>query len=130
MRSGFIFFRFVAVSWIVAGLFGLVFPDQYSSLLGAEVSIGGRVWARGFGAVSVGFGALFWMIEPSSDQRERRAGAIGAALAFGLTGIGDVVSLLAGDSPTYTLVLVAFNVVMVVLALYYMLTPAQPTEGL
>jgi len=127
MRSGFVYFRFLAVSWIVVGLLGLVFPDQYSSMLGVEASVGGRVWARGFGAVSVGFGAVFWILEPSSDQRARRAGAIGAALAFGLTGIGDVISLVAGDMPTYAWALVAFNVVMVALALYTLFPPA-PSE--
>jgi hypothetical protein len=128
MRSGIVYFRFVAIAWIAAGLFGLVFPDLYSSLLGVEASVGGRVWARGFGAVSVGFGAMFWLMEPSSDQRTKRTAAIGAALAFGLTGIGDIVALVAGDSPTYAWALVAFNVVMVGLAFYYLLTPAQPTN--
>jgi hypothetical protein len=90
-------------------------------------SVSGRVWARGFGAVSVGFGAMFWMLEPSSDQRARRAGAIGAALVFGLTGIGDVISLVASEMPTYAWALVAFNVVMVALALYTLLSPA-PSE--
>lgn len=128
MRSGFVYFRFAAIAWIVAGLFGLVFPDLYSSLLGVEASMGGRVWARGFGAVSVGFGAIFWLLEPSSDQRTRRAAAIAAALAFGLTGIGDVVSLAAGDSPTYAWALVAFNALMLALALFWMLTPSQTTN--
>jgi hypothetical protein len=129
MRTGFIYFRFVAIAWIGAGLFGLVLPDLYSSLLGVEASVGGRVWARGFGAVSVAFGAIIWLLEPSSDQRTRRAAATGAALAFGLTGIGDIVSLVAGDSPINAWALVAFNAVMVVLALFYMLTPAQTTNG-
>jgi hypothetical protein len=128
MRSGLVYFRFVAIAWIAAGLFGLVFPDLYSSLLGVEANVAGRVWARGFGAVSVGFGAILWLSEPSSDQRTRRSAAVGAALAFGLTGVGDVVSLVAGDSPTYTWALAAFNALMVALALYYLLTPAQTTS--
>jgi hypothetical protein len=128
MRSGFVYFRFVAIAWIAAGLFGLVLPDLYSSLLGVAASVGGRVWARGFGAVSVGFGAIFWLIEPSRDQRTKRAAAIAAALAFGLTGAGDIISLVAGESPSYAWALVAFNALMVVLALYYLLTPAQTTN--
>lgn len=80
------------------------------------------MWARGFGA-------MVWMLEPSREQRTRRAGAIGATLAFGFTGIGDVASLLAGETPTYTWILVAFNVGMVALALYYLLAPAQLTKG-
>jgi len=123
MRSGVVYFRFVAIVLIAFGLLSLIWPDQYISLLGADASVGGRLWGRAFGAVSLSFGVMFWMMDPSGDQRARRIGAIGAGLAFGLTGIGDVISLIAGDLPAYGWGFVAFNAVMVALALYYLLTP-------
>ena len=122
MKSGVAYFRFVAIVFIVSGFLGLVLADQYISLLSADASAGGRLWGRAFGAVSVGFGVMFWMMNPSGDQRARRIGAVGAALAFGLTGLGDVVSVLTGDLPTYGWGFVAFNAVMVGLALYYLLS--------
>ena len=121
MKSGVAYFRFVAIVLIVFGIIGLVFPDEYISLLGVDASAGGRLWGRAFGAVSVGFGVMFWMMNPSGP-RARRIGAVGAALAFGLTGLGDVVSVLTGDLPTYGWGFVAFNAVMVGLALYYLLS--------
>lgn len=124
MRTGVAYFRFVAIVFILSGFLGLVFADQYISLLSADASVGGRLWGRAFGAVSAGFGVMFWMMDPSSDQRARRIGAVGAALAFGLTGLGDVVSVLAGDLPAYGWAFVVFNAVMVGLALYYLFAPA------
>lgn len=128
MRSGSVYFRFVAFVFIVSGLLGLIFPDQYMSLMDIGASVGGRLWGRAFGAVSLGFGAMFWVMDPGGDQRVRKTGAIGAALAFGLTGIGDVVSLVTGDLPAYGWGFVAFHAVMVGLALYYLLTPAQSQD--
>lgn len=49
MRSGVVYFRFVALVFIAFGLVGLVLVDQYSSLLGVDASVGGRLWARAFG---------------------------------------------------------------------------------
>ncbi len=123
MKTGAVYFRFIAVVFILSGILGLVFADQYISLLGADGSVGGRLWGRAFGAVSFAFGVMFWMMDPGGDQRARRIGAIGAALAFGLTGLGDVVSALAGDLPAYGWAFVVFNAVMLGVALYYLFTP-------
>jgi hypothetical protein len=132
MRSGVVYFRFVAVMFVAFGLIGLVFVDQYSSLLGGDAGAGGRLWGRAFGAVSVGFGAMLWMMDPRRNQRARRIGAIGAALAFGLNGIVDVVSLVTGDWPASSInlgwVFVAFNAVMMGFALYYLFTPASSAD--
>ena len=126
MRSGLVFFRFVAFLFIVSGFLGLVLPDPYISLLGAEASAGGRLWGRAFGAVSIGIGTMFWMLDPSRD-RMRRIGAAGAALSFGITGTGDVVSVIGGDLPAYGWGFVAFNGAMVLWALYYLFTSARLT---
>lgn len=130
MRSGLVYFRFVALVFIVSGLLGLVLPDQYMSLMDVGASVGGRLWGRAFGAVSVALGVMFWMMDPSGDPRARRVGAIGAALAFGLTGIGDVVSLVTGDFAAYAWAFVAFNAVVVALALalYCLRTPAPSAK--
>lgn len=122
-RSGVVYFRFVAVMFIAFGLIGLALVDQYSSLLGADAGAGGRLWGRAFGAVSVGFGAMLWMMDPRRDPRARRVAAIGAALVFGLNGIADVVSLVTGDWPASSMTLgwvfVGFNAVMAGLAVYF-----------
>lgn len=124
MRTGVVYFKFVAIVFVLSGFLGLVLADEYISLLGADSSVGGRLWGRAFGAASVAIGVMFWMTDPSRDRRSKRVGAVGAALAFGLTGFGDVVSVLAGDMLTYAWAFVAFNAAMFGLALYYLFTPA------
>jgi predicted membrane channel-forming protein YqfA (hemolysin III family) len=123
MKTGVVYFRFVAIVFILSGILGLVFADQYISLLSADGSVGGRLWGRAFGAVSFAFGVMYWMMDPSGDQRARWIGAVGAALAFGLTGLGDFVSVLGGDLPAYGWAFVVFHAVMIGLALYYLFTP-------
>jgi len=63
---------------------------------------------------------MFWLIDPSHAPRERRIGAAGAALACGVTGLTDVVSVTSGDLPTYGWGFVAFNAAMVGWALTYL----------
>ena len=123
MKSGTIYFKFAAIIFILSGVLGLVLADQYISLLSADASVGGRLWGRAFGAVSGAVGVMFWVIDPSGDKRARQVGGVVAALAFGLTGIGDAVSVLGGDMPAYGLAFVGFYAAMVALALYYLLTP-------
>ena len=124
MKSGVVYFRFVAIVLIVFGVLALLLPDQYLSMLGADASTGGRLWGRAFGAVSLAFGVMIWMLDPASHQRQRRIAASGAALAFALTGLTDVVSVISGDLPPVGWTFVAFNAAMVGLALYYWATPA------
>jgi hypothetical protein len=114
--------------FIVSALLGLIFPDQYVSPMDVDASVGGRVWGRAFGAVSLGLGAMLWMMGPSGDQRAMRIGGIAAALAFGLTGIGDAVSVIAGHLPAYGWGFVAFHAVMGGLTLYDLLTPAGSAD--
>lgn len=123
MKSGTLYFKFAAIIFILSGFLGLLLADQYISLLSADASVDGRLWGRAFGAVSVAVGVMFWIIDPSDDQRARQVGGAVAALAFGLTGIGDVVSVLGGDMPAYGWAFVGFNAAMVALAIYYLLTP-------
>jgi hypothetical protein len=111
------YFRVVAIIFLASGLVATVFSDQYVSLLGADASVGGRLWGRGFGAASLALGAMFWMMDSVAHRRERRIAAIGATVAFGVTGLTDVVSVATGDLPIYGWGFVAFNAVMVVLAL-------------
>jgi hypothetical protein len=109
-------FRIVAITFLAFGLVAAVFPDQHVSLLGADASIGGRLWGRAFGAASLDLGAMFWLIDPVAQRRERRIGAIGAVLVFGVTALTDAVSVVGGDLPGYGWSFVAFNAVIVVLA--------------
>lgn len=111
------YFRLVAVIFIVSGIIGMVAPDGYLSSLAVDASVGGRLWGRAFGAVSLAFGVMFWMMNPAVHRREQRIGVIGAALAFGLTALTDIVSVVAGDLPSYGWVFVAVNAVMFGLAL-------------
>lgn len=129
MKSGVAYFRVVAILLILFGIIGMGFVDQYDSLLGVEASVGGRLWGRGFGATAVGFGVMLWMLDPASDQRQRKIGAIGAALAFGLTGLTDVISVVTGDMPVYGWAFVALNAVLAGLALYYLFTPAPSANA-
>ena len=128
MRSGVVYFRVAAVIFLVGGVIGLVIPDQYIAILDVDASVGGRLWGRAFGGVSVGFGAMLWMIDPSNDHLGRRIGAVGALLAFGLTGLGDVVSLIQGDLPPLGWAFVAFNAVMTGFAIYYLTKPASDSN--
>jgi putative effector of murein hydrolase len=123
MRNGLIYFKIVAIVYILSGIIGLVFPDQYLSLFSVGGSVGSRLWGRAFGAVSMGFGIMYWTMTPSDDQRAKKIGTVVAALAFGLTGLTDVVSVLAGDLPVFGWAFVAFNAVLVWLALRLLLTP-------
>jgi hypothetical protein len=128
MRTGLVYFKIVAIVYILSGIIGLVFADQYVSLMGVDASVGGRLWGRAFGAVSVGFGVLYWVMNPSDDRRFRKIGAIGAVLTFGLTGLTDIVSVLAADLPAYGWAFVAFNAVMVALALNLLFTPVSSSN--
>lgn len=110
------YFRLVAVIFIASGLLGMVIPDQYIALLGADPSVGGRLWGRAFGAASLAIGVMFWLIDPVAHRRERWIGATGAVLAFGATALTDAVSVVGGDLPAYGWGFVAFHVVMVLLA--------------
>lgn len=129
MRSNTIYFRLVAVIFIASGLLGMVIPDQYIALLGVDPSVGGRLWGRAFGAASLAIGAMFWMMDPVAHRRERRIGATGAVLAFGLTGLTDVVSVIGRDLPSYGWGFVVFNAVMAGIALYLLASPARLPEG-
>lgn len=124
MKSGVVYFRFASLVIILFGIIAMMFVDQYDSLLGVEASVGARLWGGAFGATAVGFGVMLWMMDPTSDQRQRRIGAIGAAFAFGLITLTDVASVITGDLPAIGWAFVAFNAVMTGLALYYLLTPA------
>jgi len=123
MKFEVIYFKVVAIIYILSGILGLFFADQYISLLDADASTGGRLWARAFGAVSVGFGVMYWMMNPSKDQRARKIGAVGAALTFGLTGLTDLISVLTGDLPPVGWGFIAFHVVMVGLAINLLFRP-------
>lgn len=122
-----IYFKLVAIIFLAFGIVAAIAPDQYISLLDVDASIGGRLWGRGFGAASLGLGAMFWLIDPVAQRRERRIGAISAVLVFGVTALTDVVSVVGGDLPTYGWSFVAFNAVMVVLAVA--LLRVQPTDS-
>ena len=128
MKSGLVYFKIVAFVFVVSGLLGLILPDQYMSLMDVGPSVGGRLWGRAFGAVAIAFGAMFWMMDPGGDRRARMTGALGAALAFGLTGVGDAISVLTGDLPAFGWGFVAFHAVMTGLALYYLFAPAPSTS--
>lgn len=125
-----VYFKLVAVILLASGLIGIAVPDQYISLLGADGSVGGRLWGRAFGAVSLWLGAMFWLVEPVAQRRERRIAAIGAVLAFGITGLTDAVSVLGGDLPAYGWGFVAFNVVTVVLAAMLLRRGSGPWIGI
>jgi len=111
-----LYFRLVAVIFVAFGIVAAIAPDQYISLLNVDASVGGRLWGRAFGAASLGLGVMFWLINPVAQRRERRIGAIGAAVVFGATGMTDIVSVVSGDLPPYGWGFVAFNMVMVLLA--------------
>lgn len=118
-----VYFRLVAVIFIASGLIGIVIPDQYIALVGVDPSVGGRLWGRAFGAASLAIWTMFWMMDPVAHRRERRIGAIGAVLAFGLTGLTDVVSVIGGDLPSYGWGFVVFNAAMAALALSLLSDP-------
>lgn len=124
MRSGVVFFRMVAVIFLVSGAIGVLAPDQYIALLGADASVGGRLWGRAFGAAGLAFGAVLWMLEPRT-ARERRLGAVGAIVAISLTGLTDLISVVGGDLPTTGWAFVAFNAAMAGSGAYYLVFAGQ-----
>ena len=96
----------------VSGLIGLFIPNQYLDLLfGIQGSADGRLWGRAFGAAAIGLAVVMWMVDQTTT-RELRVGLIGAVLTYGLTGLGDVVSVLQGDFEPVAWIFVAFNAVM------------------
>lgn len=118
------YFKVVALVFVAFGAVASVMPDLYIALLDVAASAGGRLWGRAFGAASLGLGAIFWMIDPAI-QRERRIGAIGAVLVFGVTALTDAISVVGGDLPTYGWGFVVFNGLMVFLALILQQAPVR-----
>ena len=123
MKSGLVYLKVTAVIFAVSGLIGLLIPDQYLDLLfGIEGSVGGRLWGRGFGATAIGLAIVLWMVDQTS-MRELRLGLAGAVVAFGLTGLGDLVSVLQSDFEPMAWAFVVFNAVMASLgAIYFALS--------
>lgn len=120
MKSGLVYLRVTAVIFAVSGLIGLFIPDQYLDVLfGIEGSVGGRLWGRGFGATAIALAAMLWMVDHTAT-RELRLGFLGAIVAYGLTGLGDVVSVIQGDFEPVAWAFVAFHVSMASLGAIYM----------
>lgn len=112
MRNGRVYLRVTTVIFAVSGLIGLLMPDQYLDLFfGIEGSVGGRLWGRAFGAAAIGLVVVWWMADQNST-RELRLCLLGAVAAFGLTGLGDVVSIVQGDFTSVAWAFVALNAVM------------------
>lgn len=128
MKTGFVYLRVTAVIFALSGLIGLFIPDQYLDVLfGIEGSVGGRLWGRPFGAAAIGLSVMLWMVEQST--RQLRLGLTGAIVAYGLTGLGDIVSVIQGDFEPVAWVFVAFNLVMATLGAIYLARPSpMPSE--
>lgn len=128
MKSGLVYLRAAAVIFAISGLIGLLMSDQYLDVLfGIDGSVGGRLWGRGFGAAAIGLAIVLWMTDQSST-RELRLGFLGAAAAFALTGLGDVVSVLRGDLEPIAWAFVALNAAMATLgAIYFALSGRMST---
>ncbi len=126
MKTGFVYLRVTAVIFAVSGVIGLIIPDQYlDALFGIGGSVGGRLWGRGFGAAALGLAVLLWMVDRTAP-RELRLGLAGAVVVFGLTGLGDVISVIQGDFEPLAWAFVAFHAVMAALGAVY-LARARPT---
>ncbi len=129
MRTGFVYLRVTSVVFGVSGLIGLFLPDQYLDVLfGIGGSVGGRLWGRGFGAAAIALAAVWWMVDTTAS-RDLRLGLVGAIVAYGLTGLGDVVSVIQGDFGPVAWAFVAFHAVMAGLgAIYLTRSRSLPSE--
>lgn len=120
MRNGFVYLRVTAVIFAVSGLIGLFLPDQYLDVLfGIEGSVGGRLWGRGFGAAALGLAVVLWVVDQTST-RQLRLGLIGAVVAYALTGLGDLVSVIQGDFEPVAWAFIAFHAAMAILGVIYL----------
>ncbi len=129
MRNGSLYLRVTAVIFAVSGLIGLLVPDQYLDVLfGIGGSVGGRLWGRGFGAAAIGLAVVLWMIDRTAT-RELRLGLAGSVVAYGLTGLGDVVSVTQGDFEPVAWTFVALNAVMAALGAIYLTRSNAKPEG-
>ena len=95
MRAAVVYIRVVAIVFLIFGVIALVVPDGYLALLGADASVGGRLWGRAFGAAAVTFGAVLWELS-RGDPAGVRLAARAAVLVFGLTGLADLLSVVQG----------------------------------
>ncbi len=120
MKTGLVYLRVTAAIFAVSGVIGLIIPDQYLDVLfGIGGSVGGRLWGRGFGAAAIGLAVVLWMVDQTA-RREIRLGLVGAVVAYGLTGLGDVASVIQGDFAPVAWAFVAFNAGMASLGAIYL----------
>jgi hypothetical protein len=124
MRAAVVYVRIVAIVFLVFGVIAAAVPDGYIVLLGADASVGGRLWGRAFGAVAVAFGAVLWEL-PRKGPSGVRLAARAAVVAFGLTGLVDLLSVLQSDLPTIGWGFVAFNAAMAGLGASYAATAGR-----
>lgn len=129
MKNGLVYLRVTAVIFAVSGLIGLFMPDQYLDVFfGVEGSVGGRLWGRGFGAAALGLAIVLWVVDQTS-KAELRLGLLGAVVAFALTGLGDVVSILQGDFESVAWAFVAFNAAMATIGTLYLAKSGRMPSG-
>jgi hypothetical protein len=124
MSAGVVYVRIVAIVFLVFGVIALAVPDRYVALLGADASVGGRLWGRAFGAAAVTLGACLWELS-RGDPAELRLAARAAVLVFGLTGLADLLAVVQGDLPTIGWVFVAFNAAMAGLGASFAVTAGR-----
>lgn len=125
--TGNLYLKITGVIYLMSALIGVVIPDPYIQLLSVEASTGGRLWGRAFGAVAAGFAVILFTLDPH-DSHQRKIGLIGAVIAYTLTGLTDIVSVIQGDLPPYGWGFVAFNALMTGLGIYYLNRPANEPD--
>ena len=62
---------------------------------------------------------MLWVVDQTST-RQLRLGLIGAVVAYALTGLGDLVSVIQGDFEPVAWAFIAFHAAMAILGVVYL----------